>query len=393
MGRPRVLEAVAASTALGASGCRVHLAAVLAGTFLATASAFQVSDPGMVPRGIRLCSRTHVNQNRPHMQLVDPVVTNMIIGAASGSMSNMAVFPFELAKTRMQNAKNKGEKEQYSNLIASIATITKDGGISALWAGSIPVLIGGAPESALQLAAHSWIVSTMIMLVGAPGTCEADLPFVCQLLAGAFAGVATLGATNPMEVLRLKAAGGDERGLLAQVKDLGLGGLFQGYEATLLRDLPFSTMYFPLYCHLKVEAEPILESLHVANHATAALIIAGLGAGAVASFVTTPFDTIKTRIQSQQRPPHGPTSDIAAAPDQATTTPARLVTAFASKTRVQEGLPAGIDGIKTVALEMVASEGWASFMTGAGVRVAKLGPNMALTLALYETAQRLVSVL
>ena len=232
------------------------------------------------------------------------------------------------------------------------------------------------------------MVSMMIVMVGAPGTTEADLPFVCQLIAGAFAGVATLGATNPMEVLRLKAAAGDERNVVAQARDLGLLGLFRGYEATLLRDLPFSTIYFPLYVHLKFGAEPVLEALQVANPATAALLFAGLGAGAVASFLTTPFDAIKTRVQSQQTSPAvRPKADIvAAAPDQAT--PARLVTAFATQT---EAVPTGIGGIKTVAFEMVASEGWGSLMTGAGVRVAKLGPNMALTLALYETAQRLVS--
>ena len=133
--------------------CRVCLA-VVASTFVATASAFQITGPGSrLKHAARL--RGSVPLSGASMQLMDPVVTNMIIGAASGSMSNMAVFPFELAKTRMQNAK-KGEKKEYRNLVTSIATITKDGGgISALWAGSVPVLIGGAPESALQLAAHS----------------------------------------------------------------------------------------------------------------------------------------------------------------------------------------------------------------------------------------------
>ena len=366
--------------------CRVCLA-VVASAFLATASAFQITGPASrLKHAARL--RGSVPLNGASMQLMDPVVTNMIIGAASGSMSNMAVFPFELAKTRMQNAK-KGEKKEYRNLVTSIATITKDGGISALWAGSVPVLIGGAPESALQLAAHSWMVSMMIVMVDAPGTTEADLPLVCQLIAGAFAGVATLGATNPMEVLRLKAAAGDKRDVVAQARDLGLLGLFRGYEATLLRDLPFSTMYFPLYVHLKIGTEPVLEALHVANPATAALLFAGLGAGAVASFLTTPFDVIKTRVQSQQSPAVRPKAEIiAAAPASDQATPARLVTAFATQT---EAVPTGIGGIKTVAFEMVASEGWGSLVTGAGVRVAKLGPNMALTLAFYETAQRLVS--
>jgi len=350
---------------------------------LAPALAFQaVNQPAhRLPRAARM----RAAPMGPSMQLVDPLVTDMLLGAGAGTFSNMAVFPFELAKTKMQNAQMEGRKEEYCTLVASVGTITREGGVGALWAGSVPVLLGGAPESAMQLAAHSWMVSMMIVLVGAPGTSEADLPLVCQLLAGSFAGVATLGATNPMEVLRLKAARGDTRKLVTQVRELGLLGLFQGYEATLLRDLPFSTIYFPLYCWLKTEAASLLEAIQVANPATASLLVAGFGAGAVASYLTTPFDTIKTRVQSQQRPER-----LVARSDKLAdkATPARLVTAFATKT---EAPPTGVDGIRTVAKEIIANEGVGSLMTGAGVRVAKLGPNMAITLALYETAQRFIS--
>ena len=76
---------------------------------------------------------------------VDPVLTNMVLGAMSGSVSNMAVFPFELAKTRMQNAQTAEEKVKYSNLATSIASITQEKGLPALWTGSLPVLLGGAP--------------------------------------------------------------------------------------------------------------------------------------------------------------------------------------------------------------------------------------------------------
>ena len=329
------------------------------------------------------CSLSAVARNNRYrssgvsaMQL-DPVVANMVIGAVSGTVSNMAVFPLDLAKTKMQTAKGAMAKAKYSSLTASLATIAQEEGASGLFAGSVPVLIGGAPESALQLAAHSWMIAMMVFLVGAPDTAEGDLPLVSQILAGAVGGCATLIATNPMEILRLRAANGDRRGVVAQVQDLGLQGLFDGCEATLLRDVPFSTLYFPLFCNFKLWVEPWLAYLQASNAATGATLLAGFGAGAVASYLTTPMDVIKTRVQSTASPKTIKND-----------APKRLVMAFATS---EDDPPTGMAGVKAVAVQIVAKEGWAELMCGSRTRVMKLAPNMAITLVLYESAQALLS--
>ena len=36
------------------------------------------------------------------------------------------------------------------------------------------------------------------------------------------------------------------------VRSLGLSGLYRGTSATLLRDVPYSLIFFPLYAYLKV---------------------------------------------------------------------------------------------------------------------------------------------
>ena len=263
------------------------------------------------------------------------------------------------------------------SLAASIATITEDDGVLGLWKGSVPVLLGGAPESAIQLAAHSYMVAVMVTVVGAPGTLENELPIVCQVLAGFVVGFSTLVATNPMEVLRLKSAGGDTRGVVDQIRELGLVGLFEGCAATLLRDLPFAMIYFPLYCRLKVEIGPIFAS----HSDTAVLLVSGFIAGAVASYFTTPFDIIKTRVQSQNS-----TRKSTGKFCETEVSSRRIVTAFAT----QEDAPLCGVTVASVALDMVTNEGWGSLMCGSGVRVMKLAPNMAITLVLYETAQSLV---
>jgi solute carrier family 25 (mitochondrial aspartate/glutamate transporter), member 12/13 len=46
-------------------------------------------------------------------------------------------------------------------------------------------------------------------------------------------------------------AGGQKVRAWTVVKELGLFGLYKGARACLLRDVPFSAIYFPAYAHTK----------------------------------------------------------------------------------------------------------------------------------------------
>ena len=48
-----------------------------------------------------------------------------------------------------------------------------------------------------------------------------------------------------------RAEGIPPRGAVHIVRQLGLVGLYKGASACLLRDIPFSAIYFPAYSHLK----------------------------------------------------------------------------------------------------------------------------------------------
>ena len=328
---------------------------------------------------------------RPCMQL-DPVVANMVMGTIAGTVSNMAVFPFELVKTRMQTAEGAEEKEKFRSLAASVATITKEGGVPGLWRGSLPVLLGGGPESALQLAAHSWMVTAMLAYVGMD--VEGELPWTWQALAGAVSGAATLPATQPMEVLRLRDAAGDTRGMGVQLREMGLAGLFESAEATLLRDIPWAALYFPLYCQCKTVAGGLFAEVDVPHAATLSFLAAGIFSGALATYVMTPADLIKTRVQSQLPKPASDATplfsiarlSLSAAPG-ANLAP-RYVTAFATNDETPQ--TSGLDKIKTVFKQTMAAEGWAGLMTGAEVRVMKSAPKWGLKLMMYETMQQVL---
>eukprot|EP00960_Hanusia_phi_P031116 749086-Hanusia_phi.AAC.5 len=180
----------------------------------------------------------------PNM-VMDPFVKDLFIGGLAGTVSNIIVFPVDLAKTKMQNAKDQTDKEKYGGFFTTVSSIVKEEGIHGLWSGSLPVLMGSAPESAIQLACHSWLVAFLLQGMSQEASSEAQLPLTLQIIAGGIAGASTLVATNPMEVLRIRAASSDQRCLITNVKSLG-------YQATWLRDIPFAGIYFPLYCNIKV---------------------------------------------------------------------------------------------------------------------------------------------
>ena len=48
-----------------------------------------------------------------------------------------------------------------------------------------------------------------------------------------------------------KVEGAAPKGAVHIVRQLGLLGLYRGASACLLRDIPFSAIYFPAYSHLK----------------------------------------------------------------------------------------------------------------------------------------------
>mmetsp|Transcript_24876 Transcript_24876/g.29320 ORF Transcript_24876/g.29320 Transcript_24876/m.29320 type:complete len:189 (+) Transcript_24876:79-645(+) len=70
------------------------------------------------------------------------------------------------------------------------------------------------------------------------------------------------------------------------------GGLYRGYGITLMREVPFALIQFPLYERMKVEWS-FYQNAEVSPVQAAAC---GSFSGAVAGAVTTPLDVIKTRL-------------------------------------------------------------------------------------------------
>ena len=79
-----------------------------------------------------------------------------------------------------------------------------------------------------------------------------------------------------------------------RTKGVGLRGIYTGYCSTIIRDIPFSIVYFPAYAMLReIMAGHGNEPTFWYNFS------AGLMAGLLGAVLVTPADCIKTRIQKK----------------------------------------------------------------------------------------------
>jgi solute carrier family 25 aspartate/glutamate transporter 12/13 len=146
--------------------------------------------------------------------------------------------------------------------------------------------------------------------------------------------------------------GPPKRSAMWIVKNLGLQGLYKGASACLLRDIPFSAIYFPSYSHLKRDlfGESPTKKLGVLQ-----LLTAGAIAGMPAAYLTTPCDVIKTRLQVEARKGES-----------------------------------HYNGLRHCAQTIWKEEGFKAFFKGGPARILRSSPQFGFTLAAYEMLQNLM---
>ncbi|KAJ2828712.1 mitochondrial aspartate-glutamate transporter agc1 [Coemansia erecta] len=285
---------------------------------------------------------------------------NFAIGAVAGGIGAAVVYPIDLVKTRMQNQRAAVVGEMmYKNSIDCFRKVIRNEGILGLYRGLGPQLVGVAPEKAIKLTVNDFVRARMT------NKQSGEIAVAAEMLAGAMAGGSQVVFTNPLEIVKirlqiqgemLKEAVGAPKaisrsGAITIIKELGLVGLYKGASACLLRDVPFSAIYFTCYSHLKKdvfrEGERQLGMLD--------LLLAGAIAGMPAAYLTTPADVIKTRLQ---------------------------VVAKKGETVYT--------GLMDAARKIYKEEGFKAFFKGGPARIFRSSPQFGATLMCYELIHRMV---
>ncbi|CAF0768277.1 unnamed protein product [Brachionus calyciflorus] len=299
----------------------------------------------------KLAEETQIFQNRNiGIQMLESGY-RFFLGSIAGAIGAFAVYPIDLVKTRMQNQRSKSYvgEVMYRNSWDCFKKVIRHEGVLGLYKGLTVQLIGVAPEKAIKLTVNDFVRDKFMQYTG-------ELPLYAEIIAGGMAGGCQVIFTNPMEIvkIRMQVAGEiqsqarSER-TLKIVKELGFVGLYKGVRACLLRDIPFSMIYFPSYSHMKKTLSD--ENGH---NSPMSLFYAGLIAGVPAAGLCTPADVIKTRIQVRER--QGQTQ---------------------------------YKGVIDAMFKIYKEEGPRAFWKGTGARVFRSSPQFGVTLLSYELLQRM----
>eukprot|EP00949_MAST-11_sp_MAST-11-sp1_P001110 g1110.t1 len=279
-------------------------------------------------------------------------VQHFALGAVAGAIGATAVYPIDLAKTRMQNQRIvPGEPVMYKNTADAFLKVLRIEGFRGLFRGIGPQLVGVAPEKAIKLTVNDLLRGWFSKKD------SSTIAFPLEVLAGCGAGASQVVFTNPLEIVKIRlqmqgelaaTQGVKPMGAVSIVRELGFRGIYKGASACFLRDIPFSGIYFPAYAATKKYFQGEKDQASATD-----LLLGGAVAGAPAASLTTPADVIKTRMQTQASAGRVPYASIPHA--------------FA---------------------DILKNEGISAFFKGAMARVFRSSPQFAVTLASYEFLQR-----
>ncbi|XP_031697433.1 mitochondrial S-adenosylmethionine carrier protein isoform X2 [Anarrhichthys ocellatus] len=190
---------------------------------------------------------------------------------------DLTLYPLDTVKTRMQSQQG----------------FHKAGGFRGIYAGVPSAAVGSFPNAAAFFVTYECTKS----LLGASGALSAPhVAPVTHMLAASLGEIVACLIRVPTEVVKQRTQASPSsttyRMLLATLRAEGVRGLYRGFGSTVLREIPFSLVQFPLWEYLKTLWSR--RQGHTLYSWQAA--VCGAFAGAAAAFVTTPLDVAKTRI-------------------------------------------------------------------------------------------------
>lgn len=230
-----------------------------------------------------------------------------LAGAIGGVIGDTSVHSLDTVKTRQQGA---FDVPKYKGTFNAYKTIWKEEGFfRGLYSGYSAAMLGSLPSSTAfffvyegikRIAINNMHLNESVSYLGAG--------FLGDFVSSIF--------YVPSEVLKTRLqlqgrhnnphyiSGYNYTGLFDAAKtiirDEGWQTLFYGYKATLFRDLPFSALQFTFYENFRDWAFELTSRRKNHDHLPTGLeMLTGAAAGGLAGTLTTPFDVVKTRMQTQ----------------------------------------------------------------------------------------------
>ncbi|XP_026173505.1 mitochondrial glutathione transporter SLC25A40 [Mastacembelus armatus] len=181
----------------------------------------------------------------------------------------------------------------FSGTLDAFVQIIRREGIKALWSGLPPTLVMAVPATVIYFTCYDQLCAALRVRMG-------DHAQEAPLFAGAIARVGSATVISPLELIRTKLQSQKQsyreltNCIRSAVDNEGWRSMWRGLGPTLLRDVPFSAMYW--YNYEKGKSW-LCEQYATTKPTFAITFISGAVSGSIAAIVTLPFDVVKTRRQ------------------------------------------------------------------------------------------------
>ncbi|KAF8872038.1 mitochondrial carrier domain-containing protein [Gymnopilus junonius] len=211
-------------------------------------------------------------------------VQSLLAGGVAGTSVDLLFFPIDTIKTRLQSSQG----------------FRAAGGLSGVYKGIGSVVVGSAPGAAAFFSTYDTMKKTLPL--------PENLAPLKHMISASVGEVAACLVRVPTEVIKTRmqtstygALGGSSfaAARLVLTND-GLSGFYRGFGITVMREIPFTSLQFPLYEFLKLQLSRRINRKPLYAHEAA---VCGSIAGGVAAALTTPLDVLKTRVMLDLRDP------------------------------------------------------------------------------------------
>lgn len=196
---------------------------------------------------------------------------NILPALLSSYIAAYIVYPIDFIKTHSQNSHTK----------LNIINFMKQQSVKTVYKGSFINCINVPFEKTVKILTNDYCVNKEIN----------------PIIAGGMAGFFQTFLSSPSELIKIHYQMHSKDNLkivnvIKTITEKNIMDIYKGASICMMRDVPFSAIYFPLYSYLK-------SNLTQYTSDKQSYFISGMIAGAVSAFIMTPCDVIKTRYQTK----------------------------------------------------------------------------------------------
>ncbi|XP_030501941.2 mitochondrial aspartate-glutamate transporter AGC1 isoform X2 [Cannabis sativa] len=246
-------------------------------------------EPEMLVSKDSLKEVTTSASRKPHLTLAKQ--EHAFAGAFAGIFVSLCLHPVDTVKTVVQSC-SAGQK----SVFWIGRSIISDRGLTGLYRGITTNIASSAPISAIYTFTYESVKGSLLPFF------PKEYYSLAHCVAGGCASIATSFVFTPSERIKQQMQVGTHynnswSAFIGIVQKGGLRSLYNGWGAVLCRNIPHSIIKFYTYESLKRLTLSSLPSGTQPN--TLQTLFCGGLAGTTAAFFTTPFDVVKTRLQTQ----------------------------------------------------------------------------------------------